>query len=301
MTQTDQNTEMTLAERVAAHRDKLSATERRVARWLAEHPQDVAFGSAGSLGELTGTSDATVIRTVKSLGYAGLPAVKRSLQGAIRNLLTPAGRLGNSLDAMGTEPRTILLGVLGESARLLDEAQHTVQPAAFTDAVRLVVDAREILVAGLGPLGVLADFLTLRLVRMGRAARCAQASGFLLADDLLRLRAGDVVVLIVHGTVIAETDAVLRRAADVGAEVVLITDTLGPALADRTAVSISAPTNRMGGSAMQSTTFVLLEALAMAVAAQDRAGTLDQMNEMHRLRAGLQPGRPNASRRPAQR
>jgi DNA-binding MurR/RpiR family transcriptional regulator len=76
----------TLQERVAARFDSLTATERRVARYLADHPQEAAFASAEELGRATGTSDASVVRTAKALGFDGLPGLKRSLQSHIETL-----------------------------------------------------------------------------------------------------------------------------------------------------------------------------------------------------------------------
>src|SRR5437588_1104752 len=136
MSATDASSSGTLEERVAARRDALSAAERKVARYLADHPDKVAFASAAELGQLTGTSDATVIRTIKSLGYDGLPGLKDSLRDNIRERLTPAGRMSHSLDAMGSEPDSLLNQVLTASAELLDEAKRTIRPESFADAVK---------------------------------------------------------------------------------------------------------------------------------------------------------------------
>lgn len=78
-----------LQERVAARIGTLTATERRVAEYLSTHPQEAAFSSAEELGRATGTSDASVVRTAKALGFDGLPGLKRSLQGHLQSLLTP--------------------------------------------------------------------------------------------------------------------------------------------------------------------------------------------------------------------
>ena len=62
----------TLDERLAA--SELSPAERRVARFLVDHGEEAAFLSAVEIGGQLGTSDATVVRTVKRLGYAGYVA-----------------------------------------------------------------------------------------------------------------------------------------------------------------------------------------------------------------------------------
>lgn len=289
----------TLDERVAARLDDLSAAERRVARYLADSKAEVAFASAETLGRLTETSDATVIRTVKALGYSGLPALKRTLQESIRERLGPAGRLGRSLDKVGSDPQTVLARVLAESVELLEEAQRTIDPEAFAEAVRLISGARETVVVAAGGLGVLGDYLRLRLVRTGRSARTALASGYLLADDLLRLNQHDVVVVIAHQFLVREMDVALDRAAKVGAKVVLITDALGDALADRVTVSVSGPIGDTDMFSVQATTLAILDSISLAVSAHDRKAALRALDDMNRLRKELrgEDGTSGASRR----
>ena len=287
MTATDASPPGTLEERVAARRDSLSAAERKVAHYLADHPDKVAFASAAELGQLTGTSDATVIRTIKSLGYDGLPGLKDSLRENIRERLTPAGRMSHSLDALGSQPDSLLTQVLTASAELLDEAKRTIRPDNFAEAVKLIGAARETLVLGPGALGAFCDYLATRLSRLRHRARSATESGAQLADDLFPLTSEDVLVIVVYKWVSHDIEVALDYAAKVGAKVVLVTDTLGEALADRVAVSISAPAGDTSAFRIQANTLAILEALALAIAAQDREAALASMTELNELRTSL--------------
>lgn len=284
---TTESSPVFLEERVAARRDALSASERKVAAYLADHPGEVAFASAAELGQLTGTSDATVIRTVKALGYDGLPGLKRTLHENIRERIGPAGRLSRSLDVMGHEPETVLAQALSTSIRLLEDVQRTIRPESFADAVQLIGSARETLVVGAGPLGVLGEYFTLRMVRHRRRVRSARASGYQLADDLLLLGPDDVLLLIVHGNVSTEADVALDQAAKVGAKVVLITDKLSEALADRVTVTVTEPVDDTETFTLHAPTLTVLDALALAIAAQDREPALDAMSELNRIRDRL--------------
>jgi len=297
MSATDASPPGTLEERVAARRDSLSAAERKVARYLADHPDKVAFASAAELGQLTGTSDATVIRTIKSLGYDGLPGLKDSLRDNIRERLTPAGRMSHSLDAMGSEPDSLLNQVLTASAQLLDEAKRTIRPESFADAVKLIGTARETLVLGPGALGTFCDYLALRLNRLRHRARSTAESGAQLADDLFPLTSEDVLVIVVYKWFSHDIEVALDYAAQVGAKVVLVTDTLGEALADRVTVSISAPAGDTSAFRIQANTLAILEALALAIAAQDREAALASMTELDQLRTSLRGEAPSASGR----
>ena len=75
-----------LAERLALHADALSPGERRVGEFLGS-ADEAPFLSALEIAKRLGTSDATVVRAVKALGYAGLPALRDELIGVQRKPL----------------------------------------------------------------------------------------------------------------------------------------------------------------------------------------------------------------------
>lgn len=283
--------EATLAERVAARSHLLSATERRIAGYLANHPEEVAFASAEQLAVETGTSDASVVRTVKKLGYGGLPGLRQSLRAKVEAMLTPAGRLHNSLATLGDAGGSIVHAVIADQIALLQQAQTTVRATEFDRAVALIAAGGCTVVCGIGTLGDFAEYLRLKLVRLGRAARTIRGSGFLVADDLIGLIGTDVVLMMVHSSTSPETMAVLERAREVGAPVILLTDALGEALGDWVEVVITAPMGRPGMFSGYTSTLVLLEAFVFAVANVDAERSLAVMAKMNQLRERLAGGK----------
>lgn len=281
----------TLQERVAARLDSLTATERRVARYLADHPQQAAFASAEELGRATSTSDASVVRTVKALGFDGLPEMKRTLQGSLESLLTSRHRLKNTLAASGDGPEDALVATLKDRVELIEDINRVLDPAAFRKAAELVAGARETLVCGIAGL-VVADYAATRLVRIGHRARSATDIGHRLVDRLLPLDADDVVLAIAPHRLEREMRVVLEYAHSVGAKVVLLTETLGEALHDLTDVTLSVPFGQAGLYGGQTTTLVVLEALTVAVAAQDEELALRTITTMNDLRRQLEGDTP---------
>ncbi|MFD2031456.1 hypothetical protein ACFSKM_16300 [Ancylobacter dichloromethanicus] len=57
----------------------MSPAEQRVARVLLDAREEVLVASAASLAAKAETSDATVVRTVKSLGFEGMDELRRLL------------------------------------------------------------------------------------------------------------------------------------------------------------------------------------------------------------------------------
>lgn len=277
----------TLQERVAARIGTLTATERRVAEYLSAHPQEAAFSSAEELGRATGTSDASVVRTAKALGFDGLPGLKRSLQGHLQSLLTPANRLSNSIESIGIGPEAVLTATLRDHIERLAQAERTLDTDEFRRAVELIGAARETIICGFAGLEGVSEYIATHLVRIGHRARSASDTGYRLADRLLLISPEDVVVVLAHNRLVRESRVILDHCTEVGIPVILLTDTLGEALRDEVAVVLSAPMSRPGTFTSQATVLILLEALTIAVAAADRERSLDTTDRMNQLREEL--------------
>jgi DNA-binding MurR/RpiR family transcriptional regulator len=144
-----------------------------------------------------------------------------------------------------------------------------------------------VLAYGLGPKGPLADYFALRLARFGRPARSIGSSGLLLADQLLAVRPCDVLLLLSFERLDGDSEMTLARANALGLPVVLLTDTLGPKLADRVDVSLPVLRSRSGAFSGSATTMAILDALLLAVAARDRGRSLAALGELNELRRQL--------------
>ena len=273
-----------LVERLALHADALTPGERRVGEYLAGTPEEAPFLSALEIAKRLGTSDATVVRAVKALGYSGLPALREELIGDLRERATPAARLERSLEELGAQPAAILDHVLELQIGFLEEARRTVRPDDFARAVDVLEAADRVLVSGLGPTGALCEYLVLRLRRFLRQAEAVNATGLRLADSLLGFRPGDALVLVVYETLDDDTAATLARANELDVPVVLITDSLGAALGGRVAAALTAPRSRARSLSTVTTTVALFDALLLGIAARDRDRALVGLAQLNRLR-----------------
>src|SRR5947209_20497280 len=114
--------------RIAALHDELSPAETKVAEFIARHREEVVFLSAAEIARELAMSDATVIRTAQTLGYAGLPELKAELQGALRSRATPALRLGRRLEDAAGDPAAMLDHVFTTEYELVYNAWSNLQP-----------------------------------------------------------------------------------------------------------------------------------------------------------------------------
>src|ERR1700742_3685563 len=66
-------------DRLLRRGDQLGAAVLRVAKFIDQNRPLVLASSAAALGARIGTSDATVLRTIQSLGFGGLADLKRAI------------------------------------------------------------------------------------------------------------------------------------------------------------------------------------------------------------------------------
>jgi DNA-binding MurR/RpiR family transcriptional regulator len=279
---------------------ELSPAERRVAEYLRDHVLEIVFATADEIGAATDTSDATVIRTAKNLGYSGLPELKREAGKRALGGVRPSARLRSRIDKAGHETSTLLDHVFAEATERLDETRRLITEQDFVAAVELLMSAREVVSFGLGPSELSAQYLTLRLRRLGRQTRQITATGFRLADDLLGLRESDVVVLYLPGRLINDVFVVLDHARAVGAPVILFSDALLPVLADRVTLTLAAVHSGSGFTGEGLSALLLTDCLALGIATRERDHATATSELLNSLRNALtQPVQHQApTRRP---
>ena len=278
----DDNAEEGFHDRVMARVDELSPSERAVTDFLLNRPTEAVTASAAQLARLTGTSDATVVRTARSLGYQGLRELKRAVLAMATARRDPAIVLDQRLEHISGA--RVFDQVIADSATMLQRMRAVVDPAAFDAAVDLVQGARRTIAYGAGPASTTARYFAIELNRLGRGATALEATGFRLADDLLAIGEGDVVVVFAPLRLFREIEALLAHTRDVGAPVIVVTEALGPAVRDRAAVVITTPSSTMEAAGENFASWVVAHSLVMELATRDRSGSVAARQRLNRLR-----------------
>jgi DNA-binding MurR/RpiR family transcriptional regulator len=161
----------------------LSRAEQRVARCLVEQKDAALLDSAATIAALAATSDATVVRAVRFLGFDGLSDLRQTL-------------LADNHYPLCRQKTTCLR----------DRS-----------------------------VGVGRRFASLQFNRIGLTSTALSASGVALADRLLALGEGDAVLMIAYAPLHREIEIVIERARQFGNPIVLVSDSLGPFVAEHIA------------------------------------------------------------------
>jgi DNA-binding MurR/RpiR family transcriptional regulator len=272
--------------RLAARLDRItSPAERRVAEFLLEAGARAAPLSAQEIAAAVGTSDATVVRAAKSLGYPSLRDLRRSLTDEA-NDVDLAARLGATIGD-SPSPHDVLATAADRQLTALHTLLRRVSAKDFDEAAAILANATRVWWCGTGPSAHLATYAAFLSRRLGKPSGSLTHAGTDHADELLALETNHAVVVLAYGRIHPYVHVLLQRAADLDAEVVLITDTLNPRSASPIAAQLNAGRGAPGLFATHGPTIVLLEALVLAIAASDPRRSEDALATLNELRRSI--------------
>jgi DNA-binding MurR/RpiR family transcriptional regulator len=272
------------ADRITARLGGLAPAQRRVARFFTEHATQLGFFSAAEIAARLGTSDATVVRTAQRLGYRGLADLKRALlDDAPPPEPTPSSRLGATL-RHATTPMDVLNHVLDVHQAALHAARKNLDER-FPAAVALLATAERIVLSGTGPSAAVAQYAAVLLGRVGRPAATITATGVSMADQAMELRRGDTLLLLAYTRLHTHAAVLIDLAQRRRIPVLLVTDVL--ANVEGADLVLSCPRGLPGEQSSHAVTLLLLEAIAVALAATERARATTALSELNRLRGEL--------------
>ncbi|MAN56157.1 MAG: MurR/RpiR family transcriptional regulator [Paracoccus sp. (in: a-proteobacteria)] len=283
-TDTTDPTDATFSQRILAVGSRLSAVEARVIDWLSRNREHGLRASAAEIATAAKTSDATVIRTARKLGYGGLAELRRALAEDLRRDLTLADRMANEL---ARPARAAGLESSAQAFRDALEAIETMAPALVSDFVMTMRSARRIHVFGIGPSGFIAGYFAAQLVRLGFDARAILRTGLQLADDLIGIGPGDAVIALAYDRPYPEVRALFDRASGLKLRSVLVTS-MGPHIPDlRAGILVRVPRGRTGGFGLHAGTLALLEGLLIALSASEPEKTRSALQRLNAARQAL--------------
>ena len=286
------------ATRLADRGGSLPPAGRLVARYIDANRTAVLASSAMDLAAGTGTSDATVIRTVQALGFAGLGALKQALVAAVEHPATLADAMRRTLSEVGEDTSRAVNSVFDAHQEALEGLRPASARERIVAAAAALHPAQRIAVFGIGPSAHLASYVAMLLARAGRRGLVLNTTGAMLADQLLDLRPGDALLVLAYGRAYREVAVVFAEAQRLDLPIVLVTDSLDRKLADCAAVVVPARRGRADRVALHGATLVSLEALVLGLAAAGHADAVATLERLHRLRGEV--ARPSARPAPRQ-
>jgi DNA-binding MurR/RpiR family transcriptional regulator len=124
----------------------LTATQRKIARFILDYPSEAAFLTATQLGDRLGVSQSTVVRFAAQLGFEGYPQMRAALKDVIMEKLTTKDRL----KAYGEEEPegNICLHALHDDLEALTKTIEGFDAVSVEKASRAIVGADHVFIVG---------------------------------------------------------------------------------------------------------------------------------------------------------
>ncbi len=245
----------------------LSPAEKRVASFIAADPQTTAQHSIEELAALAGTSTATVVRTARSLGYAGYQQL-RLASAAHEVAANEEPSLAADVET-GDSPTTVLLKLAAFERDAIRATAELADDSVLETVVEVMATGRRLDIYGIGASGLVALDLSQKLRRIGLycIAHTEQEAGLVSASIL---GPGDVALAISHSGATPGALLPLKRAREAGATAVAVTGAQGSVLAQTADHTLLTAGREMGfrSAAMASRTsqLLLVDCLFVAIA-----------------------------------
>ena len=264
---------------------KLTPSEFRLVDFLSHNASQALFENVTSLAEKTRVSKATVVRFIAKLGYKSFRDFRRELMEDARGTIEALPKLymmkkheleSTSHDILDTNIISVI--------RDLEFARATINRESFHRAAEIIHKKKGNLYAcGYRTSHALAQMLHIMIKRIHPTSLLIGPQIAMMPDMLLDVTAKDVLVAVFRYPFARQTVRIVKRFADAGAKILLITDSEISPLADLATIKIVVPSG--GSTISRSFTAItaVLEALHLAVLRLSDQRTNERLEAAARL------------------
>lgn len=249
-----------LAAKVRTLAPSMTRSMQRVAETVAGDPAGCAALTVTGLAERTGTSEATVVRTSRLLGYPGYRDLRLALAALAAEQAAGRAPAVTADIAVDDSITDVVAKLAQEEQQCLADTAASLDTAQLEAAVAAIAAARRVDVYGIGASNLVGQDLVQKLLRIGRIAH-SHPDPHLAVTNAVQLRPGDVAIAITHSGRTQDVIEPLRVAFDHGATTVAITGRADGAIvayADLILATSSARESELRPAAMSSRTSQLL-------------------------------------------
>ncbi|MBZ5877176.1 MULTISPECIES: MurR/RpiR family transcriptional regulator [Chromohalobacter] len=216
-----------LEARIGREYPTLSRRLQQTARFLLDHPQEVAFATVAKLAEQANVTPSTLIRFANSFGFKGFSEMQQLFRERLMNELPNyAERIRAVRSATGETPDTTqLLWEFSEANReVLEELPGRINPTELERALDLLEKAEAVHVMGARRSFVVASYFTYALHHIEKRAFLINGQGGMYREQIRSIGARDALLLVSYSPYAQESQEAAADAKERGIPLVVITD-----------------------------------------------------------------------------
>ena len=263
-----------LRDLIVERRGKLPRRLAQVAAYTIEFPDDIAFGTVGSISERAAVQPSTLVRFAKALGYSGFSELQAVFQQRLRDRPNNYEARLQSLDehTTGHSPAMVALDGFGEAAiRSIERFKERIKAEDLDEAARILAAADTIYLIGLRRSYPVTAYINYALGTLGIKTVLAGSPSGVDRETLSFAGPRDAALAVSFTPYAPTTVEYTRQVVGQGAPLVAITDSPFSPLALTTSVWFEIVESDFEGFRTLAATMTLAAALTIAVAEKRRA------------------------------
>lgn len=272
----------------------LAPAERRVAERVLSDPVGVAASTISALARDCDTSETTVIRFCRAVGFTGYPSLRLALAAEHGRGAAGAGRELTGDIAADDDLDKVVAKIAFADARAVEETAQQLDLGALHEVIDALVAARRVDIYGVAASATVALDFQQKLHRIGQVA-FAWTDAHLALTSAALLTPGDVAVAISHSGATQDTLDALALAQRCGATTVALTNfPRSPLaqLADHVLTTAARETTfRSGATASRLAQLTVVDCVFVGVAQRTFETTQRALELTHEAVAGRRVGR----------
>jgi DNA-binding MurR/RpiR family transcriptional regulator len=262
---------------------KLPPSERKIALYILENPQDSISLTASELGKRSSTSSAAVIRLCKSLDLKGFQDLKLRIAGDLQKTKVEGFR-----DIEPNETvETIIEKMTNNSVHTIHETAELLVTEELERAVNVLKNAGTIHFFGVGASSIIAQDAQQKFLRIDKNAT-AFADLHMCATLVANAQKNDVVMGISFSGKTFEVAKILELANKKGVHTISLTKYGSSLVTDQADIKLYTsgtrePTFRSGATSSRIAQLHVIDILFMCVASQEYEETISHLDETREM------------------
>lgn len=263
--------------------DRLTESQKRIAEYIVEHSQAVAFSTVDQMAAALDVNPSTIVRFTYRLGLNGFPDLQERMRELVRGQLSRTGDPINEGQVAGHLEGTSFGASLSHDWQNLHRTIANVDAEGFDRAVNILVRARRVyIVAGFTTFPV-AHYFALVADRLRSEISLLASNDAFATPRLVEIKPEDCVLAFTFPRYAAATHRVAVWAKEHKAKVIAVTDSPISALgqiADVVLLAFSAGTGMQNSMVAP---MAIANALLNGMAALRGTSALERYNRHDRL------------------
>lgn len=271
--------------KIRERKDSLTPVERLVAEYILANKEEIPHLSIKSLAQASKTSDASVLRFCKTMGYNGYRSFIVSISASLGSMDEGSGDQYTDIQP-GDDLQTIISNIGHNNMKSIEDSLSVMDREAVAKAVQLLRTSNRIVFFGIGASGLVCKDAEQKFTRINKICHAyTDGHGQLTAATLLTK--GDVAIFISNSGETTDILDALDIAKKNRAHIIAITKYSKSELSDRADIllHISTPEISIRSGAMGSRIAMLtvIDILFAGVASADYGQVKKYLSKTHNI------------------